>query len=133
MGQPQPFDPWLEAVLVCLLWIRRQKMRQQSWLNPNYFLMGLPKQSCIILIPETNFCQGIMGNLICPILELKKGKTILYFFWFVFCKWRIKFSLSLWYHSFKSRGFQLKQLLCTYCSTHITKPCSSRKDFFLKN
>lgn len=80
MGQPQPFDPWLEAVLVCLLQILRQKMRQQRWLNLNYFLMGLPKQSCIILIPEPSFCQAIMGNLICSTLELKMGKTILRFF-----------------------------------------------------
>lgn len=42
--------------------------------------MGLPKQSCIILIPEPSFCQGIMGNLICSTLELKMGKTILHGF-----------------------------------------------------
>ena len=44
------------------------------------FFNVLPKQSCIILIPEPSFCQGIMGNLICSTLELKMGKTILHGF-----------------------------------------------------
>lgn len=126
-GSPSPLTPgWRQCWCIYCRYSGRRWGSKGDWISI-IFWWGCSGQSCIILIPEPSFCQAIMGNLICSTLELKMGKTILYFL-FVCCKWRIKFSEFL-ISRLQIEAFNWSNY-CVHIALHIYQSLTSAEKVF---